>query len=211
MSTALNGDYLMLSGLQHWVFCKHQCGLIHLEQVWAENRLTLEGQDLHQNVDQGKAERRGALRIERNVPLISHRLQLAGRADVVEFHLDAATKHWQPFPVEYKRGKPKAGLEDKMQLCAQAMCLEEQFNCPISTGSLFYGKQQRRLEVVLDEALRQETINAAEGFHAMMNAQKLPPTEWGPKCQNCSLREICLPETEPLRTKDYLAKERLDD
>lgn len=206
MSSLETEDYLMISGLQHWMFCKRQCGLIHLEQCWAENKLTLEGQHLHQRADEGSSESRGNIRVERGVALISHRLKLIGRADVVEFHQNSQTKAWRPFPVEYKRGRPKEGLEDKVQLCAQAMCLEEQLNCEIPSGALFYGRQRRRLEVMFDVTLREETFAAAEGFHALLYSQALPPPESGPKCAQCSLKEICLPQTQGLDVKSYLAR-----
>jgi CRISPR-associated exonuclease Cas4 len=202
-----NTDYLMLSGIQHYIFCKRQCGLIHLEQVWRENTLTLQGEALHAKVDKPETEKRPGLRLERSLSIKSEKLQLYGRADVVEFH--QAGDKWLPFPVECKRGKPKAGLEDKIQLCAQAICLEETFGCAILKGALFYGTEKRRLEVQFDCSLRQATIEAAQGFHEMMKANKLPLSEFGPKCKNCSLVEICLPEAqedefEGINIKQYL-------
>lgn len=194
----MNNDYLMLSGIQHFVFCKRQCGLIHLEQVWNENMLTLEGQALHERVDKPETENRPNIKIERGLSIKSERLKLFGRADLVEFH------DQKPFPVEYKRGKPKQGLEDKIQLCAQAFCLEETFSCEILKGALFYGKEKRRQEVEFDADLRIQTIKAAEGFHKMMKNNLLPETEFGPKCKNCSLIEICMPESEGIKIEEYL-------
>ncbi len=194
--------YLMLSGIQHFVFCKRQCALIHLEQQWSENTLTLEGEALHERVDKPDTENRPNIRIERALQIKSERLGLIGKADCVEFHKEEKT--WVPFPVEYKRGKQKLGLEDKVQLCAQAMCLEEMFNCMIEKGALFYGKERHRTEVIFDEELREATTNAAKGFHQIMQLGKSPPTELGSKCKNCSLREICLPETQDLNLEDYL-------
>jgi len=207
MSLLNEDNYLMLSGLQHWTFCKRQCGLIHLEQCWSENRLTLEGQDLHQHVDEGESSKRGSIRTERGISLVSHRFMLIGRADVVEFHRESGSSEWKPFPVEYKRGKPKAGLEDKIQLCAQAFCLEEQLNCDIPAGALFYGQQRRRQDVPFNTMLRDATENAIKGFHEMMQSQKLPSTEFGPKCQQCSLHDICMPETELLNVQSYFTAE----
>lgn len=218
----------MLSGLQHWCFCKRQCGLIHLDQQWSENRLTLEGQDLHETVVEGKSEKRPGIRIERNLSLKSNRLGLIGKTDVVEFHRQEAsvksppTPHqggtsiggdelpasgkWLPFPVEYKRGKPKAGLEDQVQLCAQAICLEEMYDCAIPAGALFYGTSRRRLDVPFSPELRAETTAAAEGFHRMMSSGELPPPEFGPKCRNCSLHDVCLPETGTVSLTQYFER-----
>ena len=198
-----NTDYLMLSGIQHFVFCKRQCGLIHLEQAWNENTLTLEGQALHERVDNPEAENRPNIKIERSLSIKSERLKLFGRADLVEFH-KIDKQNYKPFPVEYKRGKPKQGLEDKIQLCAQAFCLEETFDCEIVKGALFYGKEKRRQEVEFNTELRAQTIKAAEGFHEMMKNNFLPPSEFGPKCKNCSLIEICLPESEGIKIEEYL-------
>ncbi|MDX1919513.1 MAG: CRISPR-associated protein Cas4 [Candidatus Caenarcaniphilales bacterium] len=220
-------DYLMLSGIQHFVFCKRQCALIHLEQNWEDNTLTLLGDALHERVNEPHTESRPGMKIERARSIKSERLGLYGKADVVEFYHPPAgmssssrlqavltggaktNTQWIPFPVEYKRGKPKAGLEDKIQLCAQAFCLEETFDCKIEKGALFYGKERRRLEVEFDYDLRQATIEASEGFHEMMRSQKMPPTEFGPKCKNCSLMELCMPETEDVNLEKYLESEEL--
>ncbi len=199
-----NIDYLMLSGIQHFVFCKRQCGLIHLEQSWSENTLTLQGEALHERVDKPESESRPGIKLERSLAIKSERLKLFGRADMVEFHKQS--DRWIPFPVEYKRGKPKQGLEDKIQLCAEVMCLEESFSCTISKGALFYGKEKRRLEVEFDYELREATIKAAEGFHQMMKSNTLPPTELGPKCKNCSLAEVCMPESQGINIEKYLAE-----
>lgn len=204
-------DYLMLSGIQHFVFCKRQCGLIHLEQSWSENTLTLQGEALHERVDKPETENRSGIRIERALQIKSERLGLIGKADLVEFHkYPSATltggvqENWIPFPVEYKRGKPKQGLEDKIQLCAQAMCLEEMFECQIEKGSLFYGAEKRRLEVEFDDELREATINAAQGFHNLMERGILPPVEFGAKCKNCSLHEECMPDVQGINLEEYL-------
>ena len=133
-------DLLPISGLQHLLFCERQCALIHLEQVWAENRLTVEGKNMHDRVHEREAESRPGIRIVRALRLRSLRLGLTGMADVVEFHLDSGVRsQGLPFPVEYKRGKPKADYSDSVQLCAQAICLEEMLSCTIPAGALFYG------------------------------------------------------------------------
>jgi len=149
-------DLIQLSALQNMVFCSRQCALIHIEQVWSENRLTAEGRLMHERTHEEGGESRGNVRIERAVMLRSLRLGLVGMADVVEFHR-LEDGRWQPFPVEYKHGKPKVDDCDKVQLCAQAICLEEMLNVEIPGGALFYGKTRRRLDVAFDSDLRQET------------------------------------------------------
>src|SRR4030066_972158 len=148
MTVESNDDLIMLSALQHFFFCPRQCALIHIEQLWAENVLTAEGRIMHDKVDTANRESRGNIRIEYGVPMRSLRLGLIGRADVIEFHkMDDGT--WTPFPVEYKRGKPKMDDCDKVQLCAQAICLEEMLNVQVKSGALFYGRPRPREEVFL--------------------------------------------------------------
>lgn len=188
-------DYLPLSGLMHILFCERRCALIHVEQVWAENALTTQGGLLHERVDLPGLEQRPGVRIERAVPLRSDRLRLIGKADVVEFHaVPGEPGRWQPFPVEYKRGKRRRWLHDEVQVCAQAMCLEEMAGVPVPQGALYYAASKRRLEVAMDEALRTETIAAAVRYHELMAKGETPPAQLQRKCANCSLREICLPE-----------------
>ncbi len=190
-------DLLPLSGLQHLLFCERQCALIHIEQVWAENRLTAEGRIMHERVHDADRESRGNVRIEYGMPLRSLRLGLIAKADVVEFHRDTegSEEVWRPFPVEYKRGKPKKGNYDKVQLCAQALCLEEMLDIEIPSGALFYGKIRRRQDVIFDSALRQETEDAAIRFHNLVNAGVTPKPVYAKKCDNCSMYDLCLPKT----------------
>ena len=142
-------DLLPLSGLQHLLFCERQCALIHIEQVWAENLLTTEGRIMHEKVDGPDRKSRGDIRIEYAMPLRSLRLGLIAKADVVEFHRTEGN-NWLPFPVEYKHGRPKKDNIDKVQLCAQAMCLEEMLDAEIPEGAIFYGKTRRRQDVTFD-------------------------------------------------------------
>jgi CRISPR-associated exonuclease Cas4 len=179
---------LPLSGLQHLVFCERQWALIHLEQQWEENRLTAEGNLLHEAAHREGKESRPGVKICRGLRLRSLRLGLSGQADVVELY------HRQPFPVEYKRGKPKADLSDRIQLCAQAMCLEEMLDLSILGGALFYGITRRRLDVAFDETLRHEVERLAEQMHDLYRRQCTPIVEYAPKCDNCSLIEVCLPQ-----------------
>lgn len=191
-------DLLPLSGLQHLIFCERQCALIHIEQLWAENRLTAEGRIMHERVhDVDREESRGEVRIEYSMPLRSLQLGLIAKADVVEFHRDASDCKtlWRPFPVEYKRGKPKKDNADKVQLCAQALCLEEMLGVEITFGALFYGKTRRRQDVVLDSALREETADTAGRFHDLVDARVTPRAVYTKKCDSCSLYDLCLPKT----------------
>lgn len=186
-------DLIMLSALQHLVFCERQCALIHIEQVWSENIFTAEGRIMHEKVDTANRESRGKIRIEYGVPLRSLRLGLIGKADVVEFHKTG--DQWIPFPVEYKRGKPKLDDCDKVQLCSQAICLEEMLNVEINEGALFYGQTRRREDIVFEMALRMETEDTARQVHELIASGITPKPEYSAKCKKCSLVELCLPKT----------------
>jgi CRISPR-associated exonuclease Cas4 len=187
-------DLLPLSSLQHMAFCARQCALIHLEQVWLENRLTVEGRILHERVHEQAGESRQGVRIERGMPLRSLRLGLIGVADVVEFH-PLPGGGWRPFPVEYKRGRPKRDRCDEIQLCAQAICLEEMSGVVVDQGALFYGKIRRRYDVTFDKGLREETEETARHVHALIAAGDTPRASYDKKCERCSLRSVCLPKS----------------
>jgi CRISPR-associated exonuclease Cas4 len=188
-------DYLPLSGLMHILFCERRCALIHVEQIWAENALTTQGNLLHERVDLPALEQRPGVRIERAVPLRSDRLRLIGKADVVEFQaVPNQPGRWQPFPVEYKRGRRRKWLHDEVQVCAQAMCLEEMVGVPVPRGALYYAASKRRRDVPIDEALRAETIAAAARYHELVGRRETPPALLLPKCGSCSLHDFCLPE-----------------
>lgn len=187
-------DLLPLSALQHLLFCERQCALIHVEGLWTENRLTAEGRHLHERADSGEAETRGPVRTVRSLPLRSLRLGLAGRADVVEFHDDSAGELAQVVPIEYKRGRPKLNDSDRVQLCAQALCLEEMVGIRIPTGALFYASLRRRTDVVFDTALRETTEQAVARLHAMIRAEITPKVRMEPKCTSCSLIDVCMPD-----------------
>ena len=200
-------DLLPLSVLQHIAFCERQCALIHMEQLWAENRLTVEGKIMHEHVHDENRVTRGDLRIDYGVSLRSLRLGLIGKADVVEFHRQQGAA-WCPFPVEYKRGKPKPDDCDKIQLCAQAICLEEMLAVAIPAGALFYGQTRHRLDVQFDEALRQETAEAALRAHELIASGRTPPPVYEKRCESCSLFEQCLPKVIQKRhaVGSYLTK-----
>lgn len=202
-------DLLPVSALQHLIFCERQCALIHLEQVWTENLFTAKGQILHERVDKGGEQSRGEVRIRYGLQLRSLELGLFGKADAVEFYRDPENdpNHWHPYPVEYKLGKPKPDDCDKVQLCAQALCLEEMIGAEIPEGALFYGKIRRRQEICFDQDLRGKTKNAAMRLHDMIDKGVTPMPEYGPKCRSCSLTKQCMPDNMGKRSvKDYLDK-----
>ncbi len=204
-------DLIQLSALQHFAFCPRQCALIHVEQVWQENRLTAEGRIMHEHVHEEGDELRGDVRIERGVSLRSLRLGLVGKADVIEYHRQADGT-WQAFPVEYKRGKPKPDHSDKVQLCAQALCLEEMLNVSIPAGALFYGKTRRRLDVEFDDALRLETQNIAELTHELIETGQTPMPVYAKRCESCSLMGECMPKTiQKKRSVENYIKRMLDE
>ncbi|MFA5206351.1 MAG: CRISPR-associated protein Cas4 [Lentisphaeria bacterium] len=201
---------LPISALQHLLYCERQCALIHLEQAWSENRFTAEGRDLHEHVHDGGTESRGDIRTATGVRLRSLCLGLTGQADVVEFHrADSATAAagsttavplpktagwWRPFPVEYKRGKPKTHQADEVQLCAQAFCLEEMLGVAIPAGALFYGATRRRADVAFTVELRALTADTAARLHALLEAGGTPPAVYDKgKCERCSLIDLCQP------------------
>lgn len=196
----------MLSGIQHMAFCERQWALIHVEQLWAENVRTVEGQHLHERTDDPfEDETRKGLRTVRAMPLISKKLGLRGIADVVEFHqekefieekmcrLEGRKGWWKPIPIEYKRGRPKKDDRDAVQLCAQAMALEEMMQVSIDTGFLFYGQTKHREQIQLDEKLRLHTVELASRMHQFVREGKTPKATKGKRCTQCSLVEQCQP------------------
>ena len=203
-------DLLPLSGLQHLLFCERQWALIHIEQQWAENRLTQEGRVLHERVHESGTESRADVVTARGVRMRSLRLGVSGEADVVEFHrsaeqgvdavrVEGRTGWWRPFPVEFKRGRPKSDAWDEVQLCAQALCLEEMFAVRIGSGALFYGTNRRRTQVEFDAALRELTEGLARRMHELYAARVTPRAEYAKKCESCSLMEKCLPRMSTRR------------
>jgi CRISPR-associated exonuclease Cas4 len=187
-------DHLLpISALQHLLFCARQCVLIHIERLWEENVLTAEGRIAHEKADAGGAETRAGRKTVFGLPLRSLRLGLIGKADVVEFSQDAAGK-MAAFPVEHKRGRPKQKDCDRVQLCAQAICLEEMLGLTVAEGALFYGKTRRREDVAFDAGLRRLTEETAARLHALIDAGTTPPAEYTKKCKSCSLIELCLPK-----------------
>lgn len=198
-------DLLPLSALQHLLFCRRQCALIHVERLWVENRYTAEGRVLHERVDRAGERLEPGMRVVYGMELKSRALGLIGKADVVELH--RAGDGWAPYPVEYKRGKIKKGNHDRVQLCAQALCLEEHHGVTIPEGALFYGKTRRRETVSMDDALRQETINAACRLHELIASGETPSATYFKGCDTCSFIEICMPKVLPKKTVQGYLKE----
>lgn len=187
-------DYIPLSALQHYLYCPRQCALIHLEQLWAESRHTAEGRLLHERADRPRGERRRGVRTVTAMPLAHHELGITGIADVVEFRANDTGE--QPYPVEYKRGRPKAHRADEVQLCAQALCLEAMLAVPVPEGALYYGKTRRRKVVPIDAALRQLTQEIIAATRSMLRSGRTPSAHYDPKrCDHCSLFDLCLPRT----------------
>lgn len=195
-------DLLPLSGLQHLMFCERQWALIHLEQIWLENRLTADGRVMHERVHQSESEGRPGLRVVRGLRLHSLRLGISGQADVVEFHktdgegieLGGRGGRWRVFPVEYKRGRPKSDSCDEVQLCAQGLCLEEMYGTAVAGGALYYGQPRRRTDVRFSPELRSQTESLAARMHELYAARRTPQASWAPKCESCSLCDACLPK-----------------
>lgn len=212
-------EYLQLSGLQHFSFCRRQWAMIHIEQQWAENLRTVDGRFLHEKAHDGSArEKRCDLIVTRDMSVYSSALGISGNCDVVEFHrckdgisLKDREGLWRPFPVEYKRGAPKQIEADKLQLCAQAMCLEEMLCCDIPEGAIFYGEIRRREVVDLDEELRTQVRILLEEMHDLHRRGYTPKVKPSKSCNACSLKELCLPKlVKTNRVMDYLRK-RLEE
>lgn len=199
--TVREEDYLQLSGLQHFAFCRRQWALIHIEAQWRENLRTVEGDILHRRAhDEQQRERRGDTLILRGLPVASAALGITGKCDVVEFRADSSGVPlrgedglWQPFPVEYKHGAPKTHNADALQLCAQAICLEEMLCCTIPEGALFYGETRRRTPVSFTGELRGLVRAMSAEMHQLYRRGHTPRVRPTKSCNACSLSELCLP------------------
>ena len=206
-------DYLTLSGVQHYAFCPRQWALIFIEQQWADNERTVDGSLMHRRAhDENQIERRGDTLTVRGLRVISHRLQVMGVCDVVEFHLDPGgislpgqTGLWRVYPVEYKRGSPKENDADALQLCGQAMCLEEMLLCKIPEGSLYYGETRRRQRVDFNAEMRNRVREMLSAMRDHMRRGYTPQPKQLKRCNACSLNEICLPKLRRTpKVGDYL-------
>lgn len=195
-------DYLLLSGIQHFAFCRRQWALIHLEDQWVENERTALGRVVHHRAhDESLREKHNDVLIRRGLRVISHTLGVTGNLDVVEFHpvKDGAVLHgqqgfWQPYPIEYKKGEPKEGQEDCLQLCAEAMCLEEMLCCEVPEGALFYDKIKRRVVVQFDGDLRETVRKMFDEMHQLAKRGYTPRVKPKKHCNACSLKPLCVPK-----------------
>lgn len=187
MSTEDRPEPVMVSALEHYSYCPRQCALIHLEHVWDENVYTMRGRDVHEHVDEASSHVEAGVRVERALPIWSRRLNLVGKADAVEFH------NGIPYPVEYKSGRHRRGRSESLQLCAQAVCLEEMFNVKIGKGALYWHGSRERKEIILTDALKAQVQQVSEAVHKMIAESIVPPPVNDERCRDCSLREACLP------------------
>ena len=199
-----------ISALQHQLFCPRQCALIHLEQQWLEDGATAEGRILHERVDDGGADKRGGVRTVRGIALRSLALGVTGKADAVELH--GRAPDLRPYPIEYKRGQPKAHRADEVQLCAQAICLEEMFDTDIAEGALFYARLRRRTVIAFDAELRALTAATAAAVRAMLAGGITPAPVPMPACARCSLEPLCRPTAIAARSsvERWLARQLAD-
>lgn len=209
-------DFLMLSDIQHFSFCKRQWSFIVIENQWIENKLTIEGHNIHKNADDETfTETRNGVIVTRAVPVVSYELGLSGKCDVVEFHknengidLERRSGRYMPVPIEYKRGRKKADDSDIMQLCAQGLCLEEMLHISIPVGYMFYHQTRRREEVKLTEQLKNKVKSLCLEMHEAFRAGKTYPAEWKKGCKSCSFYDICIPEafSRKQTVQDYINK-----
>ncbi|MBS4024464.1 MAG: CRISPR-associated protein Cas4 [Clostridia bacterium] len=211
-------DLLALSGIQHFAYCQRQWALIHIEKQWSENLRTVEGKQLHERVDNPDFfEARGGILTTRSVPLSSYVLGFYGVADMVEFYaveengviLNGREGRWCPVPVEYKRGRPKKDIIDEVQLCTQAMCLEEMLCINIDYGYLFYGETRHRTKVLFEGGLRNKVVDFSEQMHSLFDKQCTPKANTSDKnCKSCSLVDICVPKlsTKQASVNNYINK-----
>ncbi len=208
-------DYLMISGIQHFKFCRRQWALIHIEQQWAENEHTAAGRLMHKKVhDPYMTEKRGDMIVARALPVSSRELGISGECDVVEFYksetgvkLHGHRGLYTIYPIEYKKGKPKTTEEDRLQLAAQSLCLEEMFCTEIGEGAVFYGETRRREPVQITQELRREVRDMFQEMHQYYSRKYTPRVKYTKACNSCSLKEICLPRLErTLPVKKYLSQ-----
>ena len=184
---ATDDDPIMISALEHWSYCPRQCALIHVEQTFDENLYTLRGRAVHKKVDEPKVEEQAGMRVERALPLWSKSLGLVGKSDVVEFHGET------PYPVEYKHGPHREQEHDDLQLCAQALCLEEMTGQSVPRGAIYHHSSRKRREVEFTPGLRARVVEVTEAIRAMLKATRLPPPVNDHRCTHCSLQESCMP------------------
>ena len=189
-------DTIMVSALEHWSYCPRQCALIHVEQTFDENLYTLRGRAVHKQVDDVESVVDRGVRVERALPIRNRRLGLVGKADVVELHGEV------PYPVEYKHGSRRQREHDDLQLCAQAICLEEMTGQAVPRGAIFHHKSRRRREVIFTSALRRQVEEAVTAIRSLLAEKKLPPPVNDRRCEKCSLKEACMPQVTESRNRE---------
>lgn len=212
-------DFLQLSGLQHFSFCRRQWALIHIENQWAENYRTVDGALMHERAhDRSLEESRGDLLIQRGVSVYSAELGVSGQCDILEYRrgtegipLPNRDGLWQPYPVEYKRGKPRDGDADALQLCGQAMCLEHMLCCDIPEGALYYGEIRRRERVAFTPALRSQVQELLLQMHELYRRGYTPKVKPTKSCNACSLKDLCLPRLLKSRSVSAYLKSAMED
>ena len=211
-------ELLMLSGIQHFAFCPRQWALIHIEQLWADNTRTVDGQIFHKRAHEATHELRVDNLIVRGLRVSSQLLGITGVCDVVEFHRDGSgvpiqsyEGRWLPYPVEYKKGKAKENDADRLQLCAQAICLEEMLFCKIPEGALFYGETRHREVVCMTDELRQKTAAMVKLMHQYEEKGYTPPPHLRKECNACSLKELCIPRIEKAQSVQNYINRALED
>lgn len=213
-------EMLMLSGIQHYMFCPRQWALIHIEQQWSDNRLTVEGDLLHTHVDDPfYRQKNGAVITLRSVSIASSQLGLYGLSDAIELHATDKDENtighpnyagrWMPYPIEYKRGHSKPDERDEVQLMAQAICLEELYGITIDQGALYYGETKRRESILFSPALRQLTLTCAEEMHRLYEERQTPKAEFKTCCRNCSLINLCLPKLDRCTSVNHYLEKNL--
>lgn len=197
-------DYIPISALQHYAFCPRQCGLIYIDKMWNESYLTAHGRLLHQRVhDESQSDIKDGVMVMRGLALVSHELKIFGEADIVEYRSDKLGAFNKPYPVEYKRGRSKVSNCDRVQLCAQAMCLEEMNSCIIPFGAIYYGQPRRRERVEFTSEIREETKSLCYDVHQLYINMIIPKPVYSKQCKSCSIYDLCQPRAINRKVKGY--------
>lgn len=216
-------EMVMISALQHYQFCPRQCALIHVEQQWQENYLTAAGKVMHKRVDTQASSTRHDIHYAASLRIFSRRYGLIGIADMVEFHrtaneydgtgvrvaihLKGLSNFWKPFPVEYKHGSPKVDEMDRIQLCAQALCIEEMLDIKVADGAIFYGRTHQRENVIFSEGMRKKVLDISRKIHSMISAGETPAPHYCRSCRACSMADLCLPEQKQKSVNEWLQRQ----
>lgn len=211
-------DYVSLSWLQHYGYCPRRAALVILEQSWADNAYTAEGVEIHERVDQLRRESRVQTVYAFALPLLSEQWGLTGRADLVEYAqtpeaglaLPGKSGFWVPTPIEYKRGKQKDSPEYALQVCGQALCLEEMLGVPVHEGAIYYAASHKRVSVALNGPLRDRTFRCIEELRQILKSQRTPAARPSPRCKGCSLADLCMPNLAHVRSVEGYVKSGIE-